>query len=68
MMWRLPDLFFREFHEKLTAVALCRSTVVTIMGKQCWSQAVLELGSWGHSVLQTPALVSFVSQKIGFNI
>ena len=27
------------------------------MGKQCWSQAVLELGSWGHSVLQTPALV-----------
>ena len=28
------------------------------MGKQCWSQAVLELGSWGHSVLQTPALVS----------
>ena len=32
-------------------------TVVTIIGKQCWSQAVLELGSWGHSVLQTPALV-----------
>ena len=31
-------------------------TVVTIMGKQCWGQAVLELGSWGHSVLQTPAL------------
>ena len=29
--------------------------VVTIMGKQCWSQA--ESGSWGHSVLQTPALV-----------
>ena len=28
------------------------------MGKQCWSQAVLELGSSGHSVLQTPALVS----------
>ena len=28
------------------------------MGKQCLSQAVLELGSWGHSVLQTPALVS----------
>ena len=26
------------------------------MGKQCWSQAVLESGSWGHSVLQTPAL------------
>ena len=24
---------------------------------QCWSQAVLESGSWGHSVLQTPALV-----------
>ena len=33
--------------------------VVTIMGKQCWSQAVLESGSWGHSVLQTPALVFF---------
>ena len=32
------------------------------MGKQCWSQAVLVSGSWGHSVLQTPALViSFVS-------
>ena len=28
-----------------------------IMGKQCWNQAVLESGSWGHSVLQTPALV-----------
>ena len=27
------------------------------MGKQCWSQAVLESGSWVHSVLQTPALV-----------
>ena len=32
-------------------------TVVTIMGKPCWSQAVLESSSWGHSVLQTPALV-----------
>ena len=31
--------------------------VVTVMDKQCWSQAVLESGSWGHSVLQTPALV-----------
>ena len=30
------------------------------MGKQCWSQAVLESGSWGHSVLQTPALISLV--------
>ena len=29
------------------------------MGKQCWSQAVLVSGSWGHSVLQTPALVFF---------
>ena len=28
------------------------------MGKQCWSQTVLESGSWGHSVLQTPALVT----------
>ena len=33
-------------------------TVVTIMGKQCWSQAVLESRSWGHSILQTPALVT----------
>ena len=32
-------------------------TFVTVMGKQCWSQTVLESGSWGHSVLQTPALV-----------
>ena len=31
------------------------------MAKQCWSQTVLESGSWGHSVLQTPALVSFCS-------
>ena len=30
-------------------------TVVTVMAKQCWSQT--ESGSWGHSVLQTPALV-----------
>ena len=28
------------------------------MGKQGWSQAALESGSWGHSVLQTPAQVS----------
>ena len=34
-------------------------TVVTIMAKQCWSRTVLESGSWGHSVLQTPALVFF---------
>ena len=27
------------------------------MGKHCWSQAVLESGSWGHIVLQMPALV-----------
>ena len=27
------------------------------MDKQCWSQAVL--GSWRHSVLQTPAQVSW---------
>ena len=32
-------------------------TVVTVMAKQCWNQTVLESGSWGHSVLQTPALV-----------
>ena len=31
------------------------------MGKQYWSQAVLESGSWGHSVLQTPALVYALS-------
>ena len=23
-------------------------TVVTVMAKQCWSQTVLESGSWGH--------------------
>ena len=33
-------------------------TVVTVMAKQCWRQTVLESGSLGHSVLQTPALVS----------
>ena len=38
------------------------------MGKQCWSQAVLESGSWGHSVLQTPALVPYFSQNIRFEI
>ena len=27
------------------------------MGKQCWSQA--ESGSWGHSVVQTLAVVFF---------
>ena len=32
------------------------------MGKQCWRQAVLESGSWGHSVLQTPALVYLFSE------
>ena len=37
------------------------------MGKQCLSQAVLELGSWGHSVLQTPALVAIMfSGKLYF--
>ena len=41
--------------DKITLKSIC--IVVTIMGKQCWSQAVLESGSWGHSVLQTPALV-----------
>ena len=30
------------------------------MAKQCWSQTVLESGSWGHSVLQTPALVIII--------
>ena len=30
------------------------------MAKQCWSQAVLESRSWGHSVLQTPALVKYI--------
>ena len=34
--------------------------VVTVMAKQCWSQTVLESGSWGHSVLQTPALVLLI--------
>ena len=35
------------------------------MGKQCWNQAVLESGSWGHSVLQTPALVNLATIKTG---
>ena len=43
--------------DKITLKSHIYCTVVTIMGKQCWSQAVLESGSWGHSVLQTPALV-----------
>ena len=38
-------------------------TVVTVMAKQCWSQTVLESGSLGHSVLQTPALVSIQFSK-----
>ena len=29
------------------------------MGKQCWSQAIIESGSWVHSVLQTPAPVYY---------
>ena len=37
------------------------------MGKQCWSQAVLELCSWGHSVLQTPALVTYYIQFVYLN-
>ena len=36
------------------------------MGKQCWSQAVLESGSWGHSVLRTPALVFLISAQHSF--
>ena len=45
-------------------------TVVTIMAKQCWSQKVLESGSWGQSVLQTPALVFvvFFSEKTSLDI
>ena len=34
------------------------------MAKQCWSQTVLESGSWGHSVLQTPALVIVITRII----
>ena len=33
------------------------------MGKQCLIQAVLESGSWGHSILQTPTLVCFFQLK-----
>ena len=47
--------------DKITLKSHYICTVVTVMGKQCWSQAVLESGSWGHSVLQTPALVSINS-------
>ena len=43
------------------------------MGKQCWSQAVLESGSWGHSALQTPALVKYllwiyIKPNVAFNV
>ena len=52
-----PILELFPFDKKMLKISyIC--TVVTIMGKQCWSQAVLESGSWGHSVLQTPALVT----------
>ena len=36
------------------------------MAKQCWSQTVLESGSWGHSVLQTPALVPIATYLVSF--
>ena len=36
------------------------------MAKQCWSQTVLESGSWGHSVLQTPALVESKTEYVFF--
>ena len=32
-MWRLPDLFFREFHEKLTAMVLNSSGHVDLVSK-----------------------------------
>ena len=48
---------FRVICDRVITALQCICTVVTIMGKQCWSQAVLESGSWGHRVLQTPALV-----------
>ena len=52
------SLILELFHfDKITVEISYIFTVVTVMGKQCWSQAVLESGSWGHSVLQTPALV-----------
>ena len=42
---------------------ICTVVTCTVMAKQCWSQTVLESGSWGHSVLQTPALVFIVVEK-----
>ena len=42
-------------------------TVVTVMAKQCWSQTLLESGSWGHSVLQTPALV-YINKQMSTNV
>ena len=50
-----PILELFLFDKKTLKSYIC--TVVTVMAKQCWSQTVLESGSWGHSVLQTPALV-----------
>ena len=32
-MWRLPDLFFRELYEKLTAMALCSSRHFDLVSK-----------------------------------
>ena len=54
--------FYYNYLPLITEISyLC--TVVTVMGKQCCSQAVLQSGSWGHSVLQTPALVN-ISLKL----
>ena len=41
-------------------------TVVTVMAKQCWSQT--ESGSWGHSFLQTPALVEVIIMNLAQNV
>ena len=51
----LPFKSYFTFIKYIEISYIC--TVLTVMGKQCWSQAVLESGSWGNSVLQTPALV-----------
>ena len=56
-LYELPPILelFPFLLNNIEILYIC--TIVTIIGKQCRSQAVLESGSWGHSVLQTPALV-----------
>ena len=58
-----PILELFPFDKIILKSYIC--TVVIVMAKQCLSQTVLESGSWGHSVLQTPALVPiYLNRKL----